>query len=329
MGSLIATLITFLIDLVWKSTWPARTSLLALGYALFAACLTSFLVAWITVHLAIWQNFERHRHALALMGISTPDADEGVMIIIPDFPITPPGGHDRDQSLDLPPLKGLENLGVHAYSKNDVNLLVDIMRIFEGAGLRSPLLYTDSEFMDHYRMSLAKDLDYRNAKNCRDPKGGNVAIRHIICIGLWSNELSVAVLGGGLPIQLVGTGPTRKVRVKIRAEYQDVDAGPRDDSHGKERTFALLMRTQLLDVSLVVLGGTRGTGGARMGQLLHGLFSEAKELWSIDPNHDLWATLLVPGVTSPDASYEVTSLRSHAGLDSRRRKLSHFVKTNE
>lgn len=350
VGLLIASLAAVVIDISTYSPDSSRTSQIVLAYTynLLASLLVAALISRLVVSLSIREFMARPTTPLAVLGIrASPGLGRVALVLsaipVPETNLRPDTVESIQQELSVPPQvaisdqvrKGLENLGVYAHSRRDILLTADLTRLMGDAGLDAPLIVSDVEFMTAIAESTSTGRRFRKGIHLQDRSAEPYAthrVTHAVVIGLWSSLVTTSLTESpDIPIRLVDGPDSREIHLRATDTGQTVRV---DATIGQRRTEnvphtpSVLARFFFRDISLSIVGGTRGLGTARIGDLLGSRPSTCEELWSTEYSNDLWAGISCPGRGRRGEDFSITAAFNQAGM-LRTKRISDVIRWPE
>jgi hypothetical protein len=320
IGVILAVLIAAaVVDVIVGDGRPShqQTVFFGIAYALLASFLASAIVSRVVTDLH-HRNRRNQIHAqLGILGVDH-DITGRIAIVVPAFPVTgaassvgavgesPYSGDqvsddgqvigDVLRRVDHLLLKEPTEVVNYAYARRDMLLVADLFQLIGRAGLPTPLLVSDHDFLaalGQYarRPSYGSGIMLPDSTNLQSPPQ---LVHTVIAVGLWSNLVTLLLsLHDDIGFRLEGKGPDRKIFLSVPGEGQQVEVGQPDRSDPGPN--GLVGRFYFSDVCLSVIGGTDSLGTARMGDLLLYKPQSCATLWEVGHDVDLWAGVTCPG----------------------------------
>jgi hypothetical protein len=329
VGSLLAILIVLYGGLQTVETYfkPSRGVHLGISIAepILAALASSLLASWIVLRVQTsWQRRAAYGR-LRVLGIARELEHQQVAFVLPEFPHST-GGFEAG-AITLPNLAtamrarlgfsptdaqvaGKTGAGSVVYNRRDVLLMTDLVTLIGQAGLPQPLVTSDHAVI----RALTGNASGKGALSVStgDNESDSRIVSTLVVIGLWSNVLThVLSQSESVPLTIGPFAPrTREVRL-TSALRQDPfikieDLGHNDSPNGDEAmpTVGVICRFRFKDLKVIVVGGIRALGSARMGDLICGPESRLPALWQLHEDDDFWALISCPGMGDRWGVYE-------------------------
>jgi hypothetical protein len=192
-------------------------------------------------------------------------------------------------------LKELKEVVNYAYARRDMLLVADLFQLIGRAGLPTPLLVSDHDFLvalgqSTRRPSYGSGIMLPDSSNLESPPQ---LVHTVIAAGLWSNLVTLLLsLHDDIGFRLEGRDPDRKIWLTVPGEGQNEELPMQC---ADPRPAGLIGRFYFSDVCLSVIGGTNSLGTARMGDLLVYKPQSCAALWGAGYGDDLWAGVTCPG----------------------------------
>ena len=316
-------LITLVLDVWLGRDSPGRPYglFLAFLYGTYASLFASLLTSRMVVAGQIAEQRDIEQIAIGILGLTEQMENNEVAIVLPAFPMIGSDRGDHDEAvlvreqlaehLGFAPspilFKTTGDIGRYSYSRRDVLLAIDIVRIAGAAGLPQPLIVSDIVFSEALRNAPSRGGSVCVVTGQDDP-GSSRRVRGAVLVGLWSNVTTCQLSEhDAFPFEMVqpADSSVRHIDLFTANKGHAVHSLPESEDDDSDGTFGFLGRFHLPEFTVTVLGGIRSMGTARMGDLVSRHPKDCEELWAVPEEEDLWAIITCPDKDDRDGGFEI------------------------